>query len=133
MVSASNGIGRLVFGTIYDRKGRKTTMGVIAGSSILGTLMLVAAVMSGSSVLLIAAFAFMSLGYGGITPTNSNFIRDFYGQEHYPVNFSIVNFNLLVSSFLGQYIGSSLYPVSYTHLDVYKRQGCGFAAGNYSR
>lgn len=109
MVSASNGIGRLIFGTIYDRKGRKTTMGVIAGSSILGTLMLVAAVMSGSSVLLIAAFAFMSLGYGGITPTNSNFIRDFYGQEHYPVNFSIVNFNLLVSSFLGQYIGSSLY------------------------
>ena len=109
MVSASNGIGRMIFGTVYDKKERKWTMAVIAACSILGTLLLVGAIKSGSSAVLVAAFLFMSLGYGGITPTNSNFIRDFYGQEHYPVNFSIVNFNLLVSSFLGQYIGSSLY------------------------
>lgn len=109
MVSASNGIGRLIFGSIYNKKGRKLTMGIIALSSILGTLMLLCSVLWEASALLIAAFVFMSFGYGGITPTNSNFIRDFYGPDHYPVNFSLINFNLLVSSFLGQYIGSSLY------------------------
>lgn len=109
MVSASNGVGRLIFGSIYDKKGRKLTMGIIALSSIFGTLMLLCSILWGTSALLIVAFIFMSFGYGGITPTNSNFIRDFYGPEHYPVNFSLINFNLLVSSFLGQYIGSSLY------------------------
>ena len=44
-----------------------------------------------------------------MTPTNANFARSFFGNKNYATNFSLVNFNLLVAVFLGQFVGSTLY------------------------
>jgi OFA family oxalate/formate antiporter-like MFS transporter len=37
--------------------------------------------------------------YGGITPTNSAFVNDFYGSDNYDVNLSLINMNLFIASF----------------------------------
>lgn len=115
LVAVCNGIGRFFFGTIYDMKGRKLTMNIISFGTIIGVVLLSIAVKNNLPILLYGAFIFMGFGYGGITPNNSNFIRNFFGTENYPMNFSIVNFNLLVSVFIGQYVGSKLYMLTGTY------------------
>ena len=45
----------------------------------------------------------------GVTPTNANFARSYFGNKNYATNFSLINFNLLVTVFLGQFVGSTLY------------------------
>jgi OFA family oxalate/formate antiporter-like MFS transporter len=109
LVAVCNGIGRFCFGSIYDIKGRKLTMTVVSLVALVGVGLLAIAIQSGTAAILVAAFIFMGFGYGGITPSNSNFIRDYFGLKHYPTNFSIINFNLLISVFVGQWAGSSLY------------------------
>jgi OFA family oxalate/formate antiporter-like MFS transporter len=60
----------------------------------------------GSLAVIIIGFICFGLSYGGVTPTNSAFIMDFYGVKHYPVNFSIINLNLLIASFGGTLAGA---------------------------
>lgn len=109
IVAVGNGFGRLCFGSLYDVKERKITMNLISLITIAGTTILAFAVCLRMIPLIYLSFIFLGLGYGGITPTNSNYVRRFYGTGNYAVNFSSVNFNLLVSVFIGQYIGSTLY------------------------
>lgn len=66
--------------------------------------------------LIIASFALSGIAYGGVTPTNANFARSFFGNKNYAMNFSLVNFNLLVTVFLGQFVGSTLYMRTGTYL-----------------
>lgn len=109
LVSVCCGIGRICFGMLYDRKGRALTMRMIAGLMLGGSILLTICIKGNLVLALSVGLILMGIGYGGITPTNSNFVREFYGIKHYPVNFSLVNFNLLPSVFIGQFIGSALY------------------------
>ncbi|MGB4657554.1 MAG: MFS transporter, partial [Mobilitalea sp.] len=112
LVAVCNGLGRFFFGSIYDIKGRNVTMTVISFITMTGVVLLSIAVKNNLVMLLFGAFIFMGFGYGGITPNNSNFIRDYFGVKNYAMNFSIVNFNLLISVFIGQGVGSSLYMMT---------------------
>lgn len=109
LVSVFCGVGRFLFGTLYDRRGRRLTMRWIAGLMLGGAVLLTVCTRWNVPLALTGGLILMGTGYGGITPTNSNFVRDFYGTKHYGMNFSLVNFNLLPSVFIGQVIGSGLY------------------------
>lgn len=49
---------------------------------------------------------------------NSAFIGAFYGMKHYPVNYPIVNMNLLLASFGGT-IAGALYDSSQSYLSTF--------------
>ncbi len=104
-----NGLGRLYFGGFYDRRGRELTMTIFGVGFVLGGLFLAFGIIFSSSALIIISLILFGIAYGGVTPTNANFARSFFGNKNYATNFSLVNFNLLIAVFLGQYVGSTLY------------------------
>ena len=68
--------------------------------------------MSGRSVaVVIAGFVLGGLAYSGVTPTNSAFCRAYFGAAHYPVNFPLINSNLIFASF-GSTISGALYELT---------------------
>ena len=81
------------------------------------TAAVLAALSCGSFPVLVLGFIVGGLAYGGITPTNSAFISSYYGRKHYPVNFSIINTNLIVASF-GSTIAGSLYDASMSYMST---------------
>lgn len=99
VLSIANGLGRILFGGLYDRLGRFKTMLLGGGLFLLAMALLLAALSSHALWLLIAAYVLTGLAYGSVMPTNSAFVSQFYGRENYPANFSIVNMNILVASF----------------------------------
>lgn len=105
LISIFNGIGRVLFGGMFDRIGQRKTMLIVDGAFLVSVLIVIAAIMTKSVPVLIASFVCCGLSYGGITPTNSAFINTFYGPANFPVNFSIVNLNLIVASFGGTAAG----------------------------
>lgn len=107
LISVCNGLGRVLFGGLFDRIGRKPTMLLIVVSSALGAGCLWAS-MSGSAALLVAGFIFTGLGYGGPPTMAAAVTKHFYGQKNYPVNFSFMNINLLVASFASTAAGAIL-------------------------
>lgn len=107
VISICNGIGRVIFGSLFDIKGYRFTMLSVVAMFIISTLVLLASSATGSFAVLIIAYVLVGLAYGGVTPTNSAFIAKFFGKQNYALNFSIVNLNLLIASYLPQ-VASSL-------------------------
>ena len=56
----------------------------------------------------IIGFVLGGLAYSGVTPTNSAFCRAYFGPAHYPVNFPLINSNLIFASF-GSTVSGALY------------------------
>lgn len=111
LISIFNGVGRVIFGGLFDRIGRLKTMTLNNTLFLLAISILMIAIKSGEFTLIIAGFITIGLAYGGITPTNSAFVNDFYGSKNYPVNLSLINMNLFIASF-GSTIAGSLYDAS---------------------
>ena len=84
---------------------------------IIAGLILLTALRSGSFTLVCVGFVVGGFAYGCVTPTNSAIIRSFYGATNYPVNFSIINTNLIIASF-GITIAGSLYDASGSYMST---------------
>lgn len=117
LISVMNGAGRVFFGSLFDKKGYRVTMLLDMAVYILAGIILAAAIRSGSFSLVCVGFIVGGFAYGCVTPTNSAIIRSFYGPTHYPVNFSIINTNLIIASF-GSTIAGSLYDSSGSYLST---------------
>lgn len=117
LISICNGIGRVVFGGLFDKKGYKMTMIVDMIVFIIASLILILALTTGNFALIVIGFIVGGFAYGGVTPTNSAIISDFFGRTNYPMNFSIVNTNLLIASFAST-IAGKLYDASGSYLST---------------
>ena len=117
LISICNGIGRVIYGGMFDKLGRFKTMITIVVVFLISALLLIVAFKIKSFGILIVGFMLCGASYGGITSTNSAFINSFYGATHYPVNFPIVNLNLIIASF-GSTIAGALYDSSGSYLST---------------
>lgn len=99
VMSAFNGLSRILFGAVYDRFGRKITM--LAGSlTVLGSgLCLLAALLLQMQPLAVLGIALTGLGYGYGPVLAPVVIRSFFGNENFSINFSLCNMRSLVNTF----------------------------------
>ncbi len=115
LISVFNGIGRVIAGWIFDRKGLVTTALIVCAAFVAAAAVLAAALGTGSFGLLVAGFVLAGMAYGGVTPTNAAFIGSRFGQKYYPMNLAMINFNLIAASF-GSTLGGMLYDKTGSYL-----------------
>ncbi len=108
LISISNGCGRVLAGIIFDKFGRKFCVRLDNAVMSLAFIVLIASVSMGSIPVFILGGILMGLAYGGLPSSNSAFVNMFYGREHYPLNFSIINLNLLPAAFLGPLLAGAI-------------------------
>lgn len=123
IVSIANGVGRVIFGGMFDKIGYRLTMLIDCVVFVVASLVLMASFATKSMPVLVIAFILIGLAYGGVTPTNSAFIAYFFGRENYAVNFPIVNLNLIFASFLGPMVGNGGYMMTFGAIIVFAIAG----------
>ena len=111
LISVMNGVGRVILGSLYDKIGRSRLMQIVNAIFIVAGIILIMALKTNSFALITLGFIVGGFGYGGVTPTNSAFVSDYYGMKFYPMNFSIINTNLIFASF-GSTIAGALYDAT---------------------
>ena len=111
LISICNAVGRVLFGGMYDKYGRSLSMQLVNILFIITAGVLILALSTRSIVVVIIGFVLGGLAYSGVTPTNSAFCRAYFGPTHYPVNFPLINSNLIFASF-GSTISGALYDAS---------------------
>lgn len=111
LISICNALGRVLFGGMYDKYGRSLSMQLVNILFIVTSGVLILALTAKSVVVVIIGFILGGLAYSGITPTNSAFCRAYFGPANYPVNFSLINSNLIFASF-GSTISGALFDAS---------------------
>lgn len=121
VLSVCNGIGRIITGAAYDAFGRKVTM---TGSAVL-TIVAAGTALFGSAVsslpVCIVGLCLTGVSYGSCPTLTSAFTASFYGQSHFPVNYSLTNFNLIVAAFIANganalLIGTGTYTAPFVML-----------------
>ena len=117
LISILNGIGRVIFGGLFDKKGYKLTMILDMIIFIVAGLILILALTTGQFLFIILGFVVGGFAYGGVTPTNSAIISDFFGRTNYPMNFSLINTNLIIASFAST-IAGKLYDASQSYMST---------------
>ncbi len=108
IISIFNALGRVAFGTIYDKFGRSVSMLLVGGMFMVTAAILFMAFKTESLILLVFTFVLCGLSYSGIPPTNSAFSREYFGAKYYGVNFSLVNSNMIIASF-GSVLAGAVY------------------------
>lgn len=103
IIGISNGLGRLILGSAYDKFGRRKAM--LLGSSflLLSGILIIGAFKTGSIALMVAGFILCGIAYGGVPSMGSAFIVDYYGSKGYSLKFGIVSLYILFGS-LGSYL-----------------------------
>ena len=115
LISVLNGVGRVIFGGLFDKAGFRLTITLDMIVFLVAGAILIAAIKSGSFSLIILGFVVGGFAYGGVTPTNSAIISDFFGRKNYAMNFSLINTNLLIASFAST-IAGKLYDSSGSYM-----------------
>ena len=128
LISILNGIGRLIFGAVFDKKGYRLTMIVVMVIFVAAALCLILALMSGQFLLIILGFMIGGLAYGGVMPTNSAIISDFFGRTNYAMNYSLINTNLIIAS-VASTIAGRLYDISQSYMSTMVMLLCLIIAG----
>ena len=103
-----NGIGRVLTGAVYDVLGRKITMISANILTIIAAGITLLAVFTNSLPLCIVGLCLTGLSYGSCPTVTSAFSASFYGQKYFATNYSIINFNLIVASFIATFANSLL-------------------------
>ncbi|WRS28962.1 MFS transporter [Oscillospiraceae bacterium MB08-C2-2] len=113
--SICNGLGRILFGLIFDRLEVSKALRVALIPTGLGGALLTVAILQGSLPLLFIGFAFAGFSYGAIANYNSSYPAAFYGMENFGLNFSLMTSNILFSSVLGPYVAAALRDATGTY------------------
>lgn len=117
LISILNGIGRVFYGSFYDKKGYRLAMILDMVNFIIAAIILILAISAGNFGILILGFIVGGFAYGGVTPMQSALISDFYGRTYYSTNFSIVVTNLLIGSFAST-IAGNLYDRTQSYMST---------------
>lgn len=104
ILAVFNAIGRVLFGFLSDKYGRKIVMCLAsfmmaAAMSCLATLI----PFWGLSGLMIATIL-TGIAYGGAIPQVSGIVASFYGQKHFGANFGLLSTGIAVASVIGPYL-----------------------------
>ena len=100
VLSICNGLGRIITGAVFDFMGRRFTMIAANILTIVAAAITLGAVNLGSLPLCIVGLCLTGISYG-TSPTNASaFASAFYGTKHFGGNLSVINFNLMLASFM---------------------------------
>lgn len=114
LVSIFNGLGRILFGKLYDIKGHRICL-ILEVLSFLGTgILLAVAIRTGMFALLIPGFILGGFASSGAAPINTSLARDFFGPTNYALNFAIINLNSILGS-----TASTITGALYDHYNSY--------------
>ena len=102
ILSVTNGLGRIIAGSLYDKFGRQFIMVYGGVVEIAACVVCMLAAMMSSPVLCLIGFILVGLSYGGNTCAVSVLITSFYGNKYYAQNLSFGLLTLLPSSFLAK-------------------------------
>lgn len=100
VLSICNGLGRIFTGALFDAVGRRITMLAANVITIFAAGITLLAVMTNSLPVCIVGLCLTGISYGSCPTVASAFTAAFYGQKHFPTNFSVTNFNLIAASFI---------------------------------
>lgn len=105
IVAIANGLGRLFFGWLFDRAGRRVSMTLTGIFMIIGLLGLVHLPQDMLYPALIAAIVLVGMSYGGSISQLVTLCATFFGPKNFAIIFAFSTMGTIVASLVGPSVG----------------------------
>lgn len=115
VLSACNGLGRIICGILYDAAGCRTTMLSVTFVTAGSALSILLALQTNSLALGVLGMCLAGISYGSVPTLSSAFLIGFYGIKDFATNYSVANLRGLIGSFVPT-IAGFLYQSSSTYV-----------------
>ena len=99
--SVCNGLGRLMFGFVYDAIGVAKTILIVAIAHGAAAVLIAAGLLVQSVPLMVFALVFAGLAIGGTPVCGAGYTATAFGPDHYAQNFSILNLAIIPGALIG--------------------------------
>ncbi|MCI5654802.1 MFS transporter [Lachnospiraceae bacterium HCP1S3_A8] len=100
VLSACNGLGRIICGILYDTTNCRTTMLFVTLVTTGSALSILLALQTGSLLLGVLGMCLAGISYGSVPTLSSAFLIGFYGIRDFATNYSVANLRGLIGSFV---------------------------------
>ncbi len=100
-----NGIGRIFWGFVFDRKGGYIVLKRLGVLILLATLCIVVSLLLTNIAIFTIGCVIALLCYGGSSSIAPILIRDLYGDKYFSLNFAITNIGTMVLSCVPTLVG----------------------------
>jgi OFA family oxalate/formate antiporter-like MFS transporter len=108
LISVCNGLSRLLFGSLFDKLGRKKTMLLDTAVLAASIPVLYAASRFSSVPLVIAGFLLLGTGYGGVPALVASSTNHMYGVKYYALNYGAITLHILPAALLGPILSGNI-------------------------
>lgn len=105
VLSVCNGLGRLLCGALFDKKGRRFTITVGSIVTLCAPLVILLGILTQMPAFAVIGLVLSGISYGFSPTISSAIIGDFYGQKYFAMNFAITTTNLIPTSFVATFVG----------------------------
>lgn len=122
IVPIVNGLSGFSMGVVYDKKGLRWCMVLVAAIAFVSLMMLATSFQLGAGALYVAGCLVLVIAYGSVAPLAAGFARERYGNERYPRHLAIVNTDIAGGSAFQQAVSSACAgasPAVYAALSVF--------------
>lgn len=122
-ISMFNGIGRIIFGWLYDKIGGKFIFQILCTITVLAILLIVISLAFYCTSLFIVGTSMIFLTYGGNASLAPIVLRSLFGDKYFSMNFAVTNIGTIVLSVFSTLVGiiqvhSNGYLLSYIMLFI---------------
>jgi OFA family oxalate/formate antiporter-like MFS transporter len=118
-LSMGNGGGRIAFGLVYDRFGRKFSMRTGALFLLVGIVLLIISQFTGSLFLVGMGYIFTGLCCGALPPIYSCTCRTYFGSRYFSWNIGIFNSANIPAVLIGNFAAGLLRSKTGSYLPVF--------------
>jgi len=106
LISVANGLGRIVFGAIQDKKGYRFALSLDAALLIAAGAVIFLFLKKDAPIAIVAALMLCGLCYGAGPTVSASVTREFFGPDNFAQNLSLTNMTVIVASFGSTFMGS---------------------------
>ena len=118
MVSVMNGLGRLIWGALFDRLGLARTRLVDCVVLLLSPVLLLAAIKLDLTWLCFVALCLTGVAYGYSPTATNTYLLSFYGRKHFNMNLSVLTMTLIPAAFSSTITGGMTITQTYVFLSA---------------
>lgn len=108
LVSTTNGVARLVFGSCFDHFGLTKSMAAISFCGLIAAGLLVVSFLAMNPAFYIAGAIVTGFSYGGVPVMSSSFAMARFGPKYYSTNFALANICIIPASLLSSALATPL-------------------------
>lgn len=105
IVSLFNGLGRVIWGLIFDKTGASSILKILGGLVFGALLLMVISLKMENVIFFMIGASCVMFCYGGSSSLAPIVIRYLYGNEYFSIHFSILNIGTLILSTFPTFIG----------------------------